>query len=127
VRLRVPSAPLILDVDAEGVRTVLRNILENVRKYSLPDSRAVEIAAEVNGASVIVRVVDDGPGIPEMDLLSVFEPFFRVDRSRSRTTGGYGLGLSLCRRIMEAHGGGIGAANNEGRGATFTLTFPAPA
>jgi two-component system, OmpR family, sensor kinase len=75
---------------------------------------------------VVVRVVDDGPGIPESDLGNLFEPFFRVDRSRSRKTGGYGLGLSICRRIVEAHGGTITADNNERRGARFTLTLPAP-
>ena len=71
-----------------------------------------------------MRVIDDGPGIPEADLGHVFEPFFRVDRSRSRKTGGYGLGLSICRRIVEAHGGTITASNNPGRGATITLRFP---
>ncbi|MBI5547782.1 MAG: ATP-binding protein, partial [Deltaproteobacteria bacterium] len=67
---------------------------------------------------------DDGPGIPPQDRPNLFEPFFRVDRSRSRKTGGYGLGLSLCKRIMEAHGGGIAVENRKGRGAVFVLTFP---
>jgi signal transduction histidine kinase len=59
----------------------------------------VEVAA-----AVVVCVRDDGPGIPEQDLASLFEPFFRVDRSRSRKTGGHGLGLSICKRVVEAHG-----------------------
>ena len=71
-----------------------------------------------------MRVRDDGPGIPEADLASLFEPFFRVNRSRSKTTAGYGLGLSICKRIVEAHGGTITAENNAGRGATFTVTLP---
>jgi two-component system sensor histidine kinase CiaH len=54
----------------------------------------------------------------------VFEPFFRVDRSRSKDTGGYGLGLSLCKRVMRAHGGDIQLEANEGRGASFVLTLP---
>ena len=92
-------------------------------KYSLPDSRPVEVLASREDGTVEVRVTDDGPGIPEADLTHLFEPFFRVDRSRSKKTGGYGLGLSICKRIMEAHGGSISALNNPGRGATFTLTF----
>lgn len=63
--------------------------------------------------------------IPEADLPRLFEPFFRVDRSRSRKTGGYGLGLSLFQRIAQAHGGEAVARNNTGRrGATFVLTVP---
>jgi signal transduction histidine kinase len=85
----------------------------------------VEVSATTAGADVVVRVRDDGPGIPAADLANVFEPFFRVDRSRSRRTGGYGLGLSICKRVVEAHGGSIAVENNPGRGVTFTLTLPA--
>jgi signal transduction histidine kinase len=126
--VRVSASPpqILLDLDADGVRTVLRNLLGNAVKYSLPDSRPVELTATLEGDSLVVRVVDDGPGIPEEDLESLFEPFFRVDRSRSRKTGGYGLGLSICKRIVLAHGGQLEAANNPGRGASFTLTLKAP-
>jgi signal transduction histidine kinase len=125
--VRVTASPpeIALDLDADGVRTVLRNLLDNAVKYSLPDSRAVELSAVRDDGRLVVSVSDDGPGIPDDDLQSVFEPFFRVDRSRSRKTGGYGLGLSICKRIVEAHGGSIAASNNPGRGARFTLTFPA--
>jgi signal transduction histidine kinase len=58
---------------------------------------------------------------------SLFEPFFRVDRSRSKRTGGYGLGLSIARRIVEAHGGSITMENHAGRGASFIVTMPKPA
>jgi signal transduction histidine kinase len=123
--LAVPALPV--DIDEGRVRAVLRNVLENALKYSLPDSRAVEVTAAIEDGLAVVRFADDGPGIPTEDLPSLFEPFFRVDRSRSRRTGGYGLGLSLCKRVMEAHRGTISAANNPGRGATFTLRFPPPA
>jgi signal transduction histidine kinase len=78
-----------------------------------------------SGTDVVIRVRDDGPGIPPADLANVFEPFFRVDRSRSRRTGGYGLGLSICRRVLEAHGGTIAVENASPRGASFVLTLPA--
>ena len=126
VDLRIASAEVWLEIDREKIKTVLRNLLENARKFSLPDSSPVEIAVEENATAIVVRVRDDGPGIPDSDLPNLFEPFYRVDRSRSRKTGGYGLGLSICRRIMEAHGGSITVTNNEGRGATFVLTFPTP-
>jgi signal transduction histidine kinase len=113
------------EADAEGLRTVLRNLLENAAKYSLHDSRPISVSvSEADGAAVVV-VEDDGPGIPAADLGRVFEPFFRVDPSRSRKTGGYGLGLSICRRIVEAHGGRIVAGAVAPRGVRFTVTLPA--
>lgn len=121
-RLHAPEE-LWLDIDRDKIRIVLRNLLENARKFSLPDSVPVRITVQTDAANVIVRVCDDGPGIPEPDLPNLFEPFYRVDRSRSRKTGGYGLGLSISKRIMEAHGGSISVANNSGRGASFILTF----
>jgi two-component system, OmpR family, sensor histidine kinase VicK len=82
------SREIPVEIDAEKMRMVLRNLLENAIKYSLPDSRAVEVEAAQNGERVVIRVTDDGPGIPERDMPSLFEPFFRVDRSRSKKTGG---------------------------------------
>jgi signal transduction histidine kinase len=115
---------LLVPLDADRVRVVLRNLLENAVKYALPDSRPIEVVAEREARRVVVRVRDDGPGIPEDELERVFEPFYRVDRSRSRRTGGYGLGLSICKRIMRTHGGDIVATRGSRRGVTFVLTFP---
>ncbi|MBI3492841.1 MAG: HAMP domain-containing histidine kinase [Acidobacteria bacterium] len=124
----VPTTPEILvDIDLDRMRTVIRNLLENAIKYSLPDSSPVEVSATQNGQAVVIRVTDDGPGISERDMPSLFEPFFRVDRSRSKKTGGYGLGLSIAKRIVEAHGGTIAAENNAKRGASFVVTLPEPA
>src|SRR5216683_1079292 len=124
VRFIAPSEKIQVNIDTDKVRTVLRNLLENAFKYSLSDSRPVEISCAQNEDSVIVRLSDDGPGIPTENSASLFEPFFRVDRSRSKKTGGYGLGLSICKRIMEAHGGDIIFQINPVRGASFVLTFP---
>jgi signal transduction histidine kinase len=129
---RAPSVELVLDsvsevvldVDAEQLRTVMRNLLENAVKYSLPDSRAIRVTVSREKDSAVVRVADDGAGIPREDGERIFEPFFRVDRSRSKESGGYGLGLSICKRIMEAHGGRIELQAGNGRGATFVLGFP---
>jgi signal transduction histidine kinase len=127
VPVAATAAEILLDLDGDRIRTVLRNLLENAIKYSLPDSQPVEISVEETPETATVRVTDDGPGIPEADLPSLFEPFFRVDRSRSKKSGGYGLGLSICKRIAEAHGGTVTAANRPGRrGSVFTLTLPKP-
>jgi signal transduction histidine kinase len=126
VHLVPPPSEIPLDIDGDRMRIVLRNLLENAIKYSLPDSRPVEISVVDEGETIAVRVTDDGPGIPEADLPNLFEPFFRVDRSRSKKSGGYGLGLSICKRILEAHGGRIAAENNAARGASFSLTLRKP-
>ncbi|MEP6620645.1 MAG: HAMP domain-containing sensor histidine kinase [bacterium] len=124
--VRVIAAPTQapVNIDAEKIRTVLRNLLENAIKYSLPESRPVELTVSDTPDGVVVRITDDGIGIPDDDLERVFEPFFRVDRSRSKNTGGYGLGLSICKRVMEAHHGSITVERLGGRGASFVLAFP---
>jgi signal transduction histidine kinase len=124
VRIVNTAHEIILDVDVDKLQTVIRNLVENAMKYSLPDSHPVEVSAVEDSEQVIIRIKDDGPGIPEDDLENIFEPFFRVDRSRSRKSGGYGLGLSISRRIVEAHAGTITAMNNAGRGASFVATLP---
>jgi signal transduction histidine kinase len=126
VRLVSGTQELPLDIDPDKLRMVFRNLLENAAKYSLPDSRPVQISIATDEKTVVVRVSDDGPGIPPADLANVFEPFFRVDRSRSKKTGGYGLGLSICKRIIDAHGGSIAVENNPGRGASFIVSLPKP-
>ncbi|MGH9162467.1 MAG: sensor histidine kinase [Vicinamibacteraceae bacterium] len=120
------SRDMPVDIDGEKVRTVLRNLLENATKYALPQSPPVEVSAMQNWDTVVVRVTDHGAGIPEQDRERVFEPFYRVDRSRTKSTGGYGLGLSICKRVMEAHGGRIAVESAAGHGASFVLTFPKP-
>jgi len=123
-RFASTDGPIPVAFDEAALRTVVRNLLENAAKYALPDSRATEVAIAVERNEAVLRVKDDGPGIPAADLASVFEPFFRVDRSRSRKTGGFGLGLSICRRVVEAHGGSISVSPNEARGVTFTVRLP---
>lgn len=123
VVLGVAPRQRMAQVDPDRIRSVLNNLLENALRHSPPAGGPVRVSVEEAGSGSRVRVEDEGPGIPPEDLPRLFEPFFRVDRSRARTTGGYGLGLSLCRRIMEAHGGAIEARNRPGGGAEFTLTF----
>lgn len=126
VLISATSEEIVADIDGDKVRMVMRNLLENAVKYSLPDSRPIDVAVAEAPNAVVVRVADDGVGIPADEVSRLFEPFVRVDPSRSKETGGYGLGLSICKRVMEAHGGAIAVERTGVRGATFVLTFPKP-
>jgi signal transduction histidine kinase len=119
-----PADDVNADIDAGRLRTVLQNLLENAIKYSLPDSRAVELSLEDHGEAVALVVRDNGLGIPAEELKNVFEPFYRLDRSRSKKTGGYGLGLSICRKIVAAHNGSITLQPNSDRGLVARVTLP---
>jgi two-component system, OmpR family, sensor histidine kinase ArlS len=104
---------------------VLRNLIDNAITHSLPNSGPVTVDVTRDATSVRIAVSDDGPGLPEPEAAHVFEPFYRLDRSRSRRTGGYGLGLSICKRAVDAHGGRINIIPRQPRGTTFVVTLPA--
>ncbi|MCA9625975.1 MAG: HAMP domain-containing protein, partial [Myxococcales bacterium] len=110
-RLRVETAmaAAVVDADEKLLHRVVDNLLDNAAKYSAPGAGAVELSIAEEPGYVVVEVRDRGIGVAEEDLPMLFEPFFRTDRSRERGTGGVGLGLALCRRIIEAHGGRIEA------------------
>ena len=115
---------VILQVDPHQIKTVFENLLSNAFKYCEPESDPVKISLERRATDVIVRVEDHGIGIPQEELAHIFEPFYRVDKSRSKDTGGYGLGLSLCKTIMEAHEGKIEIQSRLKEGTTVCLFFP---
>ena len=115
---------VILQVDPHQIKTVFENLLSNAFKYCEPESDPVKISLERRATDVIVRVEDHGIGIPQEELAHIFEPFYRVDKSRSKDTGGYGLGLSLCKTIMEAHEGKIEVQSRLKEGTTVCLFFP---
>jgi len=123
--VRLLPIPEILEInaDTERVKVVLKNVIENAIKYSNPDSPAIEIGAHKGDDSTLVTIRDYGIGIPTEDLSAIFEPFYRVDKSRSRNTGGYGLGMSLCKKVMDAHGGSISIESAHGEGTTVRLEF----
>ena len=112
------------EIDAEQIKTVVKNLLNNALKYSNPNGKPVQIWLKKQPPYIIVQVRDYGIGIPEEELPFVFEPFYRVDKSRSKRTGGFGLGLSLCKTIMEAHGGKIDIDSSPDNGTRVSLYFP---
>jgi signal transduction histidine kinase len=98
------NSPVILNVDPHKIKTAFRNLIDNALKYS---SDSITVSVTTSDHAVTVSVKDVGIGIAEEDLKYIFEPFYRADPSRSRKTGGFGLGLAICKRIIEAHGGSI--------------------
>ena len=113
-----------VDVDQVLVRRVIDNLLENAHKYSPDPDARITLDARSEGERVIYTVRDRGTGIPETDLPMIFMAFFRGERSRSRETGGVGLGLTLAKRIVDAHDGTIEVASTLGAGTTVTVTLP---
>ncbi len=116
-------AGLKIKVDPEQIQTVFKNIITNALKFSDPTGDPVRISVKRQPGCTVVQVSDSGIGIPGEELPFIFEPFYRVDKSRSKGAGGYGLGLSLCKTIMEAHGGKIEVASEPGKGTTVSLFF----
>ncbi len=109
--------------DPVALRRVFMNLIENAVKYNREGGR-VAIRLQPEGERVRVIVSDNGPGIPAEALPQLFRRFYRVDKARSRESGGAGLGLAICRSFIEAHEGGISAASEPGRGSTFTVDLP---
>ncbi len=124
LRLLGPEEKREVTADPARVKTVLQNVLENALKYSSGQKKAVEISLESDTDNALVTIQDFGPGIPPEEQEKIFEPFYRVDKSRTKETGGYGLGLSLCREIMLAHSGEITLQSEPGQGVKVALRFP---
>jgi len=112
-----------LAADADRIRILLRNIIDNALKYSKKDGYPVEVSLREKSNELIIEVQDFGQGIPEKEIPFVFEPFYRVDKSRSKETGGYGLGMNMSRQIMEAHGGTIDISSKMNVGTIVFIKF----
>jgi len=108
--------------DERRLAQVLGNLLANAINYT-PAGGRVGISMASKGGEVEIRVTDTGVGIPPDELPHIFERFYRVDKSRSRATGGVGLGLTIARRLVEAHGGRIAVQSEVGKGSTFVVTL----
>jgi len=125
VTVHVPAEAAVLRGDADRLRILLRNVLGNALKFTPDENVPVSLTMERRReGGILVTVKDTGSGIPAEDLPFVFEPFYRVDKSRAHGTGGYGLGLSLCKTIIEQHGGSIDISSSPDEGTTVLLSFP---
>lgn len=121
--LKLPKRLPRLGIDVRRIRQVLDNVIDNAIKYSEKSTRVV-IEARQMGAELQVSVADQGTGIPAEDLGKVFDRMYRVEQRVSPDVKGVGLGLAICKGLVEAHGGRIWAESKVGRGSTFYFTLP---
>ena len=122
IAVHAPSA-VIMRGDSLALERVLANLVENALRYS-PKGEQVTLTAGVEEGVGFVHVADTGPGIPSEHLPHLFERFYRVDKARSREFGGAGLGLSIVKAFVEAHGGSVVVASELGKGTVFTVRVP---
>jgi two-component system sensor histidine kinase KdpD len=121
VEVDVPAGLPPVPIDDLLVEQALINLLENAAKYS-PSGSSIDISARADGSDLVVEIEDRGPGIPRELVDRIFEKFYRLPREGAN--GGAGLGLAICRGIVEAHGGRIWAENRDGGGARFRFSLP---
>lgn len=119
----VTGTPSVVLADRERMQQVITNLVSNAVKYT-PEAGKIRIVARETEDSGILWVEDSGIGIAEQDLQLIFERFYRTDRSRSRRMGGSGIGLTIAKAIVRAHGGTIAAESRLGEGSRFTVAIP---
>jgi two-component system phosphate regulon sensor histidine kinase PhoR len=125
LQLDLSFAPHLPTLEADPIRLeqVFTNLLENAVKYSNPGGR-IRLHAAADGTEIVIRITDEGQGIPAADLPHIFERFYRVDKARTREQGGTGLGLSIVKHIIQVHGGTVLAQSEPEKGTTITLRLP---
>jgi len=120
--LETPDSPLFVNADRNRVRQVLLNLLNNALRFS-PVEGKTTLKAVKEGHQVTVEVHDRGPGIPKKEQHDLFEPYHRASMSGEKSSG-LGIGLALCKMLMELHGGRISVKSRLGKGSTFSFTLP---
>lgn len=112
------------EIYADSIRLeqIMLNLLDNALKYSDKNTKVI-VEAMKQAERTVINVIDEGIGIPSDELTSIFEKLYRVEKSRSRTFGGSGIGLAVVKELVEAHGGTIKVKSNLGEGSTFTITI----
>jgi len=113
-----------VEADKTLFEVMIKNILENALRYNPVEGEPIQIRVEQVEDTYEIKIRDFGPGFSKEDLTKVTEPFYRTGQSRSRQSGGFGLGLYLCKQIVEAHQGTIAIANHEETGAVVAVTIP---
>ncbi len=121
-RMRFDSAFPCVPGDSRRLEQVLHNLLNNAIKYS-PQGSQINISGEIKGGNIQISVADEGQGIPQADLTKIFDAFYRVPAPDARKERGAGLGLTICKAIVEAHGGSIWAKSTLGKGSIFYFTL----
>lgn len=123
--LKTPKREVVVRGNEELLRRAIENVVRNAFFYTTagtPVEISVGGAAVARNVTIMIR--DEGPGVPEAALAHLFEPFYRVDEARTRRTGGSGVGLSICQRVVQLHGGSVIAKNHVPHGLIVTITLP---
>jgi len=123
VKLTGTHEDVFVKVDQMRLEIVIKNLVNNAIKYTKNDL-PIDIELHKTSNEVRITVADHGNGIPESELPFLFEPFYRVDKSRSKKTGGFGLGLSICKQIIEAHNGNIQIQSLLNQGTKVIISIP---
>lgn len=118
-----PNQSYVVKADRDKLKRVVSNIIQNSLKYTDKDNKKVQVQLISQSDTVIVKISDNGRGIQKKDLPFIFESFYRPDPSRNRSSGGSGLGLSIAKKIIEAHGGTIWAESEWEKGTTIYFTL----
>lgn len=118
-----PNAPVYVFGDEEELRQAIGNLIDNGLKYT-PGDGTIQTTLTTDSQQALIKISDNGIGIPEEFLGRIFERFFRVDKARSREIGGTGLGLAIVKNICLKHEGNVEVESRDGRGTTFTITLP---
>ena len=114
------AGPIIYECQPAALKRAVRNLLDNAVKYGKAGSASIRTTAR----AIEIDIDDEGPGIPEPELSRVLEPFYRLEESRSRETGGVGLGLAITQSIVQAHGGTLTLSNRPTGGLRASITLP---
>lgn len=123
VQTDLPASTLKANIDSALFRRVVVNLLGNSLKYST-EKKDLLLKLTTTANIATLEVSDRGMGVSKENLERLFEPFFRTEKSRNKNAGGMGLGLTLAKRIVEAHGGAISASQRQGGGLTVTVALP---
>lgn len=122
-QLELSAEPVVVLGDRDRLRQIVDNLLANVRSHT-PAGSSARVVVTREHENAVIEVTDSGPGLGVDDLGRVFERFYRADASRSRASGGVGLGLSIVAAVTRAHGGKVSAMSADGKGATFRIELP---
>lgn len=124
IRIQMPVDSLEADIDEARISLLLKNLLSNSLRYSEPEDGPIELTASAVEHDLVIAVTDHGPGLTRDQAEHIGEPFYRSDPSRTRESGGTGLGLYLATLVAKAHGGSLSLRDTQGHGASFEVRIP---